>query len=69
MPTNNTGALDNKFKKRTTKTPAQAAKKNAQNAVDNLRDLGARLFKAEKLELMDDVRAAIQVTEALVAKL
>jgi hypothetical protein len=56
-------------KKRTSKTPIQAAQANADAAIVQLENLGGKLFKVDKAELIDDVRELIKCLRVLREKL
>lgn len=56
-------------KTRTTKNPTEAVKVNAKNAITQLEALGARLFKAQKPELITELTGIIATLRAFQAKL
>lgn len=56
-------------KKRTTKNPTDATKANASGAIKQLEALGAKLFKAQKPELITELTGIIANLRAFQAKL
>lgn len=56
-------------KKRTAKSPLEAAQANADAAITQLENLGSRLFKLRKADLTGELAEVIEATRTLREKL